>query len=134
MAIFWTTPKNNIEMALLFLGALFRKIQRPLTVLQSVVASTGIAVYSEEANQCSVWWTGQSSDLRRTTMDFSKSQQRRHPTGLCLKRLALVLANKRGHLLFRKYPEHILICWMLMQKVLLQGCPISPCRGSAYTC
>ncbi|KAF4946509.1 hypothetical protein FGADI_11147 [Fusarium gaditjirri] len=50
MAIFWATPKNNIEMALLFAGASFRNIQRPLTVPQSVLAGTGIAVYSEEAN------------------------------------------------------------------------------------
>lgn len=71
MAIFWVTPKNNIEIALLFPGASFRIIQKPLTIQQSVLAGTGIAVYSEEASQCSVWWIGQSNDLRRTAVVFT---------------------------------------------------------------
>ncbi|KAF5262253.1 hypothetical protein FOXYS1_7043 [Fusarium oxysporum] len=73
IAVFWTTPKNSIDIAFLFEGPYsFRNFQRPLTVAQSVLGGTGIAVYSMEANQCSVWWIGQSSDLRRTNVDFTK--------------------------------------------------------------
>ncbi|KAL5617928.1 hypothetical protein FOVSG1_000150 [Fusarium oxysporum f. sp. vasinfectum] len=67
IALFWTTPKNNIQMILQF-----RNIERPLTVSQSVLGGTGIAAYSMEANQCSVWWIGQSNDLRRSNVDFTK--------------------------------------------------------------
>ncbi|KAK2488239.1 hypothetical protein H9L39_02166 [Fusarium oxysporum f. sp. albedinis] len=73
ITVFWTTPKNSIDIAFLFEGPYsFRNFQRPLTVAQSVLGGTGIAVYSMEANQCSVWWIGQSSDLRRTNVDFTK--------------------------------------------------------------
>ncbi|KAI7759196.1 hypothetical protein LZL87_008573 [Fusarium oxysporum] len=72
IAVLWTTPKNNIEMALLYEGESFQNIQRPLTKVQSVLGGTGIAAYSMGANQCSIWWIGQSSDLRRTNVDLTK--------------------------------------------------------------
>ncbi|EXK79122.1 hypothetical protein FOQG_16227 [Fusarium oxysporum f. sp. raphani 54005] len=73
IAVLWTTPKNSIDIAFLFEEPYsFRNFQRPLTVSQSVLGGTGIAVYSMDANQCSVWWIGQSSDLRRTNVDFTK--------------------------------------------------------------
>ncbi|EXK49756.1 hypothetical protein FOMG_02239 [Fusarium oxysporum f. sp. melonis 26406] len=73
IAVLWTTPKNSIDIAFLFEEPYsFRNFQRPLTVSQSVLGGTGIAVYSMEANQYSVWWIGQSSDLRRTNVDFTK--------------------------------------------------------------
>ncbi|KAF5707970.1 hypothetical protein FMUND_10835 [Fusarium mundagurra] len=73
IAVFWTTPKNNIEIAFVYEEPYsFRNIQRPLTVAQSVLGGTGIAVYPMEPNQCSVWWIGQSSDLRRTNVDLTK--------------------------------------------------------------
>ncbi|KAF4498655.1 fucose-specific lectin [Fusarium agapanthi] len=67
IAVFWTTPKNSIQMILQF-----RNIERPLTVAQSVLGGTGIAAYSMETNQCSIWWIGQSNDLRRSNVDFTK--------------------------------------------------------------
>jgi hypothetical protein len=73
IAVLWTTLKNNIDMAFLFEGGYsFRNFERPITVAQSVLGGTGIAAYSMEANQCSVWWIGQSSDLRRSNVDFTK--------------------------------------------------------------
>ncbi|KAF5984602.1 Pfs domain-containing protein [Fusarium coicis] len=70
----WTTTQNNIEMSLVYGGESPQNIQLPLTIAQSVLGGTGIAAYSMEANQCSIWWIGQSSDLRRTNEDLTKLQ------------------------------------------------------------
>ncbi|RBQ67917.1 hypothetical protein FVER14953_00108 [Fusarium verticillioides] len=74
IAVVWTTTQNNIEMSLVYGGESPQNIQLPLTIAQSVLGGTGIAAYSMEANQCSIWWIGQSSDLRRTNVDLTKLQ------------------------------------------------------------
>ncbi|EWG35922.1 hypothetical protein FVEG_00108 [Fusarium verticillioides 7600] len=74
IAVVWTTAQNNIEMSLVYGGESPQNIQLPLTIAQSVLGGTGIAAYSMEANQCSIWWIGQSSDLRRTNVDLTKLQ------------------------------------------------------------
>ncbi|KAF5690626.1 guanine deaminase [Fusarium denticulatum] len=72
VAVLWTTSQNNIEMALVFLGAPSSNIQRSLTLPQSVLKGTGIAACSIGTNQWSIWWIGQASDLRRTNVDLTK--------------------------------------------------------------
>ncbi|KAF4417294.1 fucose-specific lectin [Fusarium acutatum] len=72
VAVVWTTPRNNVEMAVLNESEPFQNLQRPITVAQSVLGGTGIAAYSTGANQCSIWWIGQASDLRRTNVDLTK--------------------------------------------------------------
>ncbi|KAF5535577.1 fucose-specific lectin [Fusarium napiforme] len=74
IAVVWTTIQNNLEMSLVYGGDSPQNIQLPLTIAQSVLGGTGIAAYSMEANQCSIWWIGQSSDLRRTNVDLTKLQ------------------------------------------------------------
>ncbi|KAH7144706.1 CHAT domain-containing protein [Fusarium sp. MPI-SDFR-AT-0072] len=72
VAVVWTTPRNNVEMAVLNESEPFQNLQRPITVAQSVLGGTDIAAYSTGANQCSIWWIGQASDLRRTNVDLTK--------------------------------------------------------------
>ncbi|KAG5761250.1 hypothetical protein H9Q72_010651 [Fusarium xylarioides] len=74
IAVVWTTTQNNLEMSLIYGGESPQNIQLPLTIAQSVLGGTGIAAYSMETNQCSIWWIGQSSDLRRTNVDLTKLQ------------------------------------------------------------
>nr|RBQ99285.1 hypothetical protein FVER53263_00108 [Fusarium verticillioides] len=72
IAVVWTTSRNNVEMVLLDESEPSQTVQRPITVAQSVLGGTGIAAYSTGANQCSIWWIGQASDLRRTNVDLTK--------------------------------------------------------------
>ncbi|KAF5676196.1 hypothetical protein FHETE_2323 [Fusarium heterosporum] len=72
LVLFWTTPQNSIEMAVLnAVSAYGWSIhQYTLTVEGSVLQGTGIAAYLTEANHASVWWIGQFGDLRRIAVDF----------------------------------------------------------------
>ncbi|KAF5628962.1 hypothetical protein F52700_8055 [Fusarium sp. NRRL 52700] len=72
VAVVWTTANNSLEMSLIYWPESPQNIHLPLTAPQSVLGGTGIAAYSMAANQCSIWWIGQSSDLRRTNVDLTK--------------------------------------------------------------
>ncbi|KAF5558572.1 hypothetical protein FMEXI_337 [Fusarium mexicanum] len=100
IAVFWTTPKNGIQM---FLQS--RNIDRPVTVAQSVLGGTGITAYPMGTDQCSIWWIGQSNDLRRSNVDFTKIVATGTPTwpvfeevgpGSCQQTRSLVVQTVSG--------------------------------------